>query len=80
MIPKATVAELGLAQSAAIRATLADGSEIVLESFDCVVDWFGKSLKVGAIANEGRFPLLGIGLLRDRKLLIDYAALTLVVE
>lgn len=55
------------------EAILADGSKVTLETFVCFVDWFGNRIPLQVIANEGRFPLLGTGLLEDRVLHIDYA-------
>ncbi len=74
VLPTALISDLGLMQSAAVQATLADGSTTVLESFHCVVDWFGTPRRIEAIANDGRFPLLGVGLLRGRRLVIDFVA------
>lgn len=72
VIPRQTVASLGLQQSAAIAAKLADGSQVVLESYTCVVDWFGSERVVEVIENDGEFALLGVGLLQGRRLEIDY--------
>jgi clan AA aspartic protease len=76
VIPTSVIKKLGLTQSAAIQATLADGSAVILETFQCAVDWFGTLRLVEAIANDGKFPLLGVGLLRGRKLAIDYTRQT----
>ena len=54
------------------EAILADGSKVTLESFFCVIDWFGDKVPVQVIENEGRFPLMGTGLLTKRKLAINY--------
>ena len=45
---------------------------MTLETFVCFVEWFGNRLPLQVIANEGRFPLLGTGLLEQRVLHIDY--------
>jgi clan AA aspartic protease len=79
-VPRATIRKLGLHQSAAVLGTLADGREVVLETYSCVVSWFGQGRLVEVVASDGRFPLLGIGLLRDRRLAIDFPARTLSVE
>lgn len=79
-VPRATIRQLGLRQSAAVLGSLADGREVVLETYSCVVSWFGQDRHVEVIASLGRFPLLGIGLLRDRRLAIDFPAGTLSVE
>ncbi len=80
VIPRKTIDRLGLRQSAAVEAHLADGSEVVLETYSCVVDWFGDERAVEVIANNGQLPLLGVGLLSDRKLVIDYRKRILMIE
>jgi predicted aspartyl protease len=41
------------------EATLADGSRVSLESYFCIIDWFGEKVPVQVIESEGRFPLIG---------------------
>jgi hypothetical protein len=36
------------------------------------VDWFGAWQGIEVVANQGQFPLLGIGLLLGRELQINY--------
>ena len=72
VVPRATVRALGLPQSAAIMAGLADGTQVVLDTFSCVLDWFGQQRIVEVVENDGNLPLLGVGLLWERKLEIDY--------
>ena len=72
VIPIEAIHDLDLPQSAAVQATLADGTAVVLDTFDCEIEWFGRWRRVEVIANEGRLPLLGIGLLRGRRLTVDY--------
>ena len=69
---KKLIHELELESLADSEAILADGSKVVIETYVCYVDWFGKLKPVQAIANDGRFPLLGTGLLIDRVLNVDY--------
>jgi clan AA aspartic protease len=76
VIPAGMIENFGLSQSSGVQATLADGSAVVLETFQCEVDWFGSLRQVEAIANEGQFPLLGVALLKDRRLMIDYVQRT----
>ena len=38
VIPRAVIESLGLNQSATVAAKLADGSEVVLETFSCLLD------------------------------------------
>ena len=49
-------------------------------TFDCEIEWLGQWRRVEVIANEGRLPLLGIGLLRGRRLTIDYETNELELE
>ena len=50
VIPQATMTRLGLPQSAAVMAGLADGTQVVLDTFSCVIDWFGHHLLSGELA------------------------------
>jgi len=80
VIPRGMIEKLGLQQSAAVMAGLADGTQVVLDTYSCIVEWFGQDRRVEVVANEGQFPLLGVGLLRDRRLQIDYRSRTLSIE
>lgn len=80
VFPRELIETLGLESLAETEAVLADGSTVTLETFLCFVDWFGERLPLQVIANEGRFPLLGTGLLEDRVLHIDYVAKELSLE
>jgi clan AA aspartic protease len=68
------VAALALELGGSVRAVLADGSEVLLETYICLIDWFGKRQQVEAIVNQGQFPLIGVGLLKEHRLAIDYPA------
>jgi clan AA aspartic protease len=72
VIPHTTIRKLKLKQSAAVAAGLADGTQVVLETFTCIIDWFGHDRPVEVVENDGQFPLLGVGLLSDRRLEVDY--------
>ena len=80
VIPLDAIQDMELPQSAAVQATLANGTSVVLDTFDCEIAWFGQWRRVEVIANEGRLPLLGIGLLRGRKLTVDYQTSELELE
>jgi predicted aspartyl protease len=67
------VAFHGFPVGQAVRATLADGSEIVLDTFACLLEWFGEWKEIEVIVNSGQFPLLGIGLLQGHELHVDYS-------
>ena len=74
------IKSLNLESLVATEAILADGTKVTLETFVCFVDWFGRRFPLQVIANEGRFPLLGTGLLEQRVLHIDYATKDLSLE
>ena len=73
VFPSKLIETLNLESLAETEAILADGSKVTLETFVCFVDWFGMRVPLQVVANEGRFPLLGTGLLEQRVLHIDYA-------
>lgn len=77
---KSLIEELGLSQEAATHAILADGNVTMLESYLCYVEWFGEIVPAQVIANDGKFPLLGTGLLKNRVLNIDYVAKKLSLD
>ncbi len=76
----ALIDELGLDTLVETEAILADGSRVLLETFICFVDWFGERVPQQVIANDGKFPLLGTGLLDRRVLHIDYVAKELSLD
>lgn len=80
VVPRAMIESLGLEQSGGIRARLADGNEVTLESYTCFLDWFGHQQAVEVIANNGQMPLLGIGLLTGLRLVVDYKDLIVSLE
>jgi len=74
------VKELGLQQSAAVEAILADGEKVILETYSCEMFWREQWTEVEVIANRGELPLLGIGLLKECRLEIDYPKSMLRLE
>jgi len=55
---------------------LADGSHTTLPSYECLVSWLGMYRRIDVAAGQGPIALVGIGLLKDYRLTIDYAART----
>jgi hypothetical protein len=53
---------------------------VTLESFACVVDWFGEERRIEVIGNEGAVPLLGVQLLISHRLTVDYSKMTVAIE
>ncbi len=80
VMPQTAIDELGLTKSGSIDAVLADGSQTELSTYSCVVEWFGKERNIEVIANDGEYPLLGVGLLLGLELRIDYRNLKLTLE
>ncbi len=80
VIPRPTIERLGLVQSSAVAAGLADGTQVVLETYSCAIEWFDGYRMVEAVASDGQFPLLGIGLLQTCKLEVDYRLRTLRIN
>ena len=77
---KELISRLKLESLVETEAILADGSKVAMESYFCVVDWFGVKVPVQVIENDGRFPLLGTGLLVGRTVLINYEAKSVVIS
>ena len=75
-MPRAVAAGLGLAAGVSGNAILADGSQVLLDSFVCYLDWFGGTYRTQAVATDAAHPLLGTQLMSGRRLVIDYAAKT----
>ena len=80
VMPRAAIKSLGLERSAGVLAVLADGNTVELEAYRCQVNWLGQWRAVEAIENNGQLPLLGIELLRDSRLVIDYRTRTINME
>lgn len=80
MLTQEQIAKLNLPRTANVEGVLADGSTTSLRSCLCRMDWFGRSRSVHALATSGSFPLLGVRLLENLELLIDYAAHTVTLK
>lgn len=80
VFPRKLIEELQLESLVETEAIPADGSKVTLEAFVCYVDWFDTRQPLQVIANEGRFPLLGTGLLENRVLHINYVKKELSVD
>jgi len=79
VLPQAQVLGLGLPRGIAVSATLADGSETVLDTYRCLLEWFGEWRDIEVVMNVGQYPLLGVGLLHERELQINYPARTMTI-
>jgi clan AA aspartic protease len=72
--------DLKLEQLAKTEAILADGTVAVFDTFLCYVNWFDILLPIQVMANDGKFPLLGTGLLEKRRLVLDYVDQTVSLD
>jgi clan AA aspartic protease len=72
VLPRKLIEEVNLPLSGTVKAILADGAEVALNTYICELDWFGETRQFEVVSNEGEFPLLGVGLLLGRDLKISY--------
>lgn len=79
VLPQETIDKIGLQASGTLKATLADGSEVYLMRYTCLIDWFDESRELEVIANLGEYPLLGVGLLVGLDLSISYRSGEIVI-
>jgi len=79
VMPRHIIDQLGLSQSSAVMAGLADGTEVVLETFSCVVEWLGEPRSIEVVESDAQILLLGVGLLRGHKLTVDYRMSTIEI-
>jgi len=77
VLPITVIRQLGLIQSGSVDAVLADGSQLQLDTYSCKIQLLSVKRNLEVIANDGDFPLLGVGLLLGRELRIDYTNLML---
>jgi clan AA aspartic protease len=63
---------LGLPWASTVAARLADGSQITLDTYSCAVEWFGSRTTIEVVAGSGPFALLGVDLLAQCTVVIDY--------
>lgn len=80
VLPKQQIDDLALPQSGTVKAILADGSEIALKRYVCLIEWFGELRELEVVANDGEFPLLGVGLLAGYDLHISYRTGDIKIE
>jgi clan AA aspartic protease len=79
VLPAKLIASLGLPLGPAVSAKLADGSVVQLDTHSCMLEWFGQWKVIEVVSNQGDFPLLGVGLLLDHVLHVDYPQKTLIL-
>ena len=80
VLPQEQIEDLALEHSGTVKAILADGSEVALKTYACRIHWFGEERYLEVVANDGEFPLLGVGLLVGRDLHISYRSGNITIE
>jgi len=80
VLPREQIDEFALQHSGTVKAILADGSEVALKTYACLIDWFGEERSLEVVANDGEQPLLGVGLLVGHDLHISYRSGDLTIE
>jgi clan AA aspartic protease len=80
VVPRSIIDSLGLEPSGAIDGVLADGTQTILETYHCEIEWFGKMRSLEVTANAGEMSLLGVGLLLAKELKIDYTNLIVSLQ
>ena len=80
VLPQTTIDELNLDHSGSVDAILADGSQIELKTYTCFVDWFGEARRLEVVANDGDYPLLGVGLILGLELRVNYRTMELALN
>lgn len=58
VLPKGRVSALGLSQAGVVKVGLGDGSQVILATFSCWLDWFGEENEIQVVGSSGQFPLL----------------------
>ncbi len=72
VLPASAIQEFSLSLSGTVRAVLADGSQVAMKTYSCIIEWFGEWQHLEVVASTAEYPLLGVGLLLDHDLQIDY--------
>jgi clan AA aspartic protease len=80
VLPHRQIDDLELPPSGTLKAILADGSEVALQRYTCLIDWFGKKRDLEVVANDGEYPLLGVGLLVGYDLHISYRSGSVMIQ
>jgi len=72
VLSKAIIDSFGLTRANVVKAELGDGSEVVLDTYGCTLEWFGELKEIEALSSTSDYPLLGVTLLKGHELLIDF--------
>ena len=80
VLPRRLIEKLALPASGTVKAVLADGSQVALQTYSCVIDWFDQQRNLEVVCNDGEYPLLGVGLLLEHDLRVSYRTGELVID
>lgn len=80
VLPQRRIDDLELSPSGTVKAVLADGSQVALQRYTCLINWFGEERELEVVANDGDFPLLGVGLLIGCDLHVSYRSGEVTIE
>lgn len=80
VLPGEIIDSLGLCLSGTVGAVLADGSQVAMRTYTCVVRWFDGWQHLAVVSSNAEFPLLGVGLLFDHELTIDYRSCEVTLD
>lgn len=80
VLPTSLIQQLGLTVDVPIRASLADGSQPLLDTYHCFIEWGDQIRGIEVIQGRGQIPRLGVSLLVSHRLHVDYPARTLTIE
>lgn len=79
VLPRDVIEALHLPTSGSVDAVLADGSAIELNTFTCLIEWFGEEKRIEVVESEGDRALLGVGLLLRLELRANYRTMSLTL-
>ncbi len=80
LLPSNIINELNLKRVGFAQYMTADGDTIDADVFTAEITWFRDKKKVSVIASHADFSLLGMGLLRNVKTILDPLKDLLVIE
>lgn len=80
VMPRAQIQRLNLKRGLIVQAVLGDGRKSRMDSFAAWIDWFGELREVEVIASEDQSTLLGVGLMLNHRLVVDYRTLRLTLK
>ncbi len=72
VLPDSVVEKLSLPVGDSIRTVYADGREAVCSTFRATIEWFGEQRAVEVISTRNPHGLLGLQLLLNRRLILDF--------